>query len=115
MTHLLKSIGLAAVVATGLGPMAGPASAEPLQVEFRINASEPAEETYVRATRTADNACDAVKTPWLGAWAAERACELDLLDKFVAQAGRVDLARIHDDRTGNWFRRQETTLTTSTQ
>ncbi len=115
MRHLLKSLGIAAMVATGLGSVAGTASAEPFEVEFRINANEPAEVTYKRATRTAAEACDVVKTPWLGAWVAERACEVDLLDKFVVQVGRADLTQIHEERTGRWFRRQEAALATNAQ
>lgn len=112
MKHLLKSLGLTAVFATSLVPMTGPASAETMQVEFIINAAEPAEVTYASAKRTAVKACAGLQTPWLGAWAAERACRLDLLDQFVVQAGESDLVRIHHERTGSLAGQQEATFAT---
>lgn len=115
MRHLLKLIGLTTVIATGLVPMIGQASAEPMQVEFVINTPEPAEVTYDRAKRSAIRACAGLQTPWIGAWAAERDCRLDLLDQFVVQAGESDLVQIHHERTGSLAGQQETTLVSKTQ
>lgn len=115
MRHLIKSLGLATIFATILVPVTSQASAEPLLVELVINIPEPAEVTYDRAKRTAIRACAGLQTPWVGAWAAERDCRLDLLDQFVVQAGKSDLVQIHHERTGSLAEQQEATLVSKTQ
>jgi len=88
-----------AVLAGGLTATAGPNTAE-FQVAFTYDEAAPAQETYRNVRQTALDACDAAGAPALVKQRLDRACALDLLDKFVVQTGRVDLVDLHIERTG---------------
>ena len=100
MQILFKSaLTTLAILAGGLTATAGPNTAE-FQVAFTYDDAAPAQETYRNARQTALDACDTTSAHALVKQRLERACALDLLDKFVVQTGRVDLVDLHIERTG---------------
>ena len=100
MQILFKStLTTLAVLAGGLTATAGPNAAE-FQVVFTYDADAPVQETYQNVRQTALDACDTVGVSALIKKRLDRACALDLLDKFVVKTGRGDLIDLHVENTG---------------
>lgn len=102
---MIRTMICATLAAAVIAPvLAAPAFAEPQQATFSItfkwdrNASTEA--NYNAFRRLAQRECESPGRRPLALLAQERACTANILDRFVVQMGRNDVAALHTARTG---------------
>jgi hypothetical protein len=100
MSHLLKTITIAAAVMSAAGVAAAEAGRESFSLEFRFDPQATPEANYAHFLHRVKRACTNPGPKPLAVAVHENACVDEVMDQMIARMGRADLASVHFDRTG---------------
>lgn len=100
MRHLIKITAFAALMGLSAPLASAGPDANQVRVELSFSAGEPTEILYERMNDAVKDACRIRGEAGLTVRRRENACRIELLTSMVDQSGRVDVARLHHDNTG---------------
>ncbi|MEO0549169.1 MAG: hypothetical protein AAFZ91_04550 [Pseudomonadota bacterium] len=104
MNIKMKLVGLLAAVCLTT-PIASAANETTMQVAFEYDRSAPVDESYNKAKRTAEHACDFhVRVAPLRP-SIQRECVAPMLSQFVTKTGDLELIAYHEARIGEAIQR----------
>ena len=95
----LAVTAIAASLACGVASADAPRHA--YTIEFRYNPAATAETNYDAFRRLARRECESPGVHPLAQVRLERACVIEILDRFVETLGRPEVAALHAERTGH--------------
>lgn len=100
MTNSAKLTAAAAIAAALTGAASADQGRTAYTLEFSYNPAATAEANYDAFRRLARRECETPGVRPLQQIRQERACVVEILDRFVETLGRPEVAALHAERTG---------------